>query len=75
MASTITHQTEGTEYATRAEFDALREELRLVLAGAERFFEAGVEFGRRSSSPSRARSGLRLVAAEGERLILKVARS
>lgn len=75
MSQTVAHDPATTEYATRDEIEELREELRLILAGAERFFEAGVEYGRRSSSPSRARNGLRLVAAEGERLILKAARS
>lgn len=78
MAQTVAQPSEGTGHVTREEFDALREELHLVLAGAERFFEAGAAW---ASSPvprphplQSARAGLYLAASEGVALILEAAR-
>ena len=67
MTASLTHQTDTAEYATREELQAAVDGLMHILDSVA----AGL--GQPALTP-RHRSGLRLVASEGERIILEAAR-
>ena len=74
LTASLTHQTDTTEYATRADVDALWQMLQGVVDALQH--EIGqVAAARGLPAPSalspRHRAGLQLVASEGELLILK----
>lgn len=73
MPASVTHPDEPSRPATLADLQLVVDALQIEMRSMAEALGLPARPSRSASSPARA--GLRLVAAEGERLILKAARS